>query len=81
MSVLWPFPYGSFSLAQRRTTWFLRKAAASFLEHRLVCRIVRFVVASWFATPRTPSLFVQAANLWYDIRDIYIVRFVADGVS
>ena len=27
----------------------------------------------------TPSLFVQAANLWYDIRDTYIVRFVADG--
>ena len=27
----------------------------------------------------TPSLFVQAANPWYDIRDTYIVRFVADG--
>ena len=27
----------------------------------------------------TPSLFVQAANLWYDVRDTYIVRFVADG--
>ena len=27
----------------------------------------------------TPSHFVQAANLWYDIRDTYIVRSVADG--
>ena len=27
----------------------------------------------------TPSLFVQAANHWYDIRDTCIVRFVADG--
>ena len=27
----------------------------------------------------TPSLFVQAANLWYNSRDTYIVRFVADG--
>ena len=27
----------------------------------------------------TPSISVQAANLWYDIRDTYIVRFVADG--
>ena len=27
----------------------------------------------------TPSNFVQAANLWYDVRDTYIVRFVADG--
>ena len=27
----------------------------------------------------TPSHFVQAANLWYDIRDTYIVRFVVDG--
>ena len=27
----------------------------------------------------TPSLFVQAANTWYDIRDTYVVRFVADG--
>ena len=25
------------------------------------------------------SLFVPTANLWYDIRDTYIVRFVADG--
>ena len=40
---------------------------------------VRFVVAFWFATPWTPSLFVQVATLWYDIRDTYIVRFVADG--
>ena len=28
----------------------------------------------------TPSLFVQAANPWYDIRDTYIVRFVQGGV-
>ena len=27
----------------------------------------------------TPSFSVLAANLWYDIRDTYIVRFVADG--
>ena len=27
----------------------------------------------------TPSLFVQAANLWYDVRDTYTVRFVTDG--
>ena len=27
----------------------------------------------------TPSISVQAANLWYDIRDTYIVRFVAVG--
>ena len=27
----------------------------------------------------TPSISVQVANLWYDIRDTYIVRFVADG--
>ena len=27
----------------------------------------------------TPSLSVQTANTWYDIRDTYIVRFVADG--
>ena len=27
----------------------------------------------------TPSLFVQAANLWYDIHDTCIVRFVVDG--
>ena len=27
----------------------------------------------------TPSLSVQAANIWQDIHDTYIVRFVADG--
>ena len=27
----------------------------------------------------TPSNSVQAANLWYDDRDTYIVRFVVDG--
>ena len=27
----------------------------------------------------TPSISVQAANTWYDIRDIFIVRFVAVG--
>ena len=27
----------------------------------------------------TPSLFVHAANLWYNLRDTYVVRFVADG--
>ena len=39
-----------------RTTWFLRKAAASSLEHHLVCDVVRSVVACWIATPRTPPL-------------------------
>ena len=39
-----------------RLTWFLRKAAASSLEHRLVRRFVRSVVAFWFAAPRTPPL-------------------------
>ena len=41
---------------QGHTTWFLRKAAASSLERRLVCRFVRSVVARWLATPRTPPL-------------------------
>ena len=27
----------------------------------------------------TPSNSVQAANLWYDVRDTYTVRFVVDG--
>ena len=27
----------------------------------------------------TPSISIQAANLWYDIRDTNFVRFVADG--
>ena len=27
----------------------------------------------------TPSLFVHAANLWYNLRDTYVVRFVVDG--
>ena len=27
----------------------------------------------------TPSHFGRAANLWYDIRDTYIVRVVVDG--
>ena len=27
----------------------------------------------------TPSISVQAANLWYDVWDTYIVHFVADG--
>ena len=27
----------------------------------------------------TPSLSVQAANLWYNFRDTYVVRFVAVG--
>ena len=39
-----------------RLTWFLRKAAASSLEHPLVCKIIRSVVAFWFAKPRTPPL-------------------------
>ena len=41
---------------KRHITWFLRKAAASSLEHRLVRRFVRSVVAFWFAAPRTPPL-------------------------
>ena len=39
-----------------RTTWFLRIAAASSLEHHTVCKFACFVVAFWFATPRTPPL-------------------------
>ena len=39
-----------------RTTWFLRKAAASQLEHHFVCHIIRFGNAFWFAAPRTPPL-------------------------
>ena len=27
----------------------------------------------------TPSNSVQAANTWYNLRDTYVVRFVADG--
>ena len=27
----------------------------------------------------TPSISVQAANLWYDYRDTYIACFVVDG--
>ena len=46
--ILWQFT--------RQVTWFLRKAAASSLEHHLVCRLVRSGVAFWFATPRTPPL-------------------------
>ena len=46
--ILWQFT--------RPVTWFLRKAAASSLETRLVCLIARSVVAVWFATPRTPPL-------------------------
>ena len=49
-----------------RTTWFLRKAAASSLEHCLVCRFDRSVVACWFATPRTPPL-------WQ--RDFFLVNY------
>ena len=45
------------------TTWFLRKAAASPLEHGLVCRFVRSVVAFWFATPRTPPLWQRGFPL------------------
>ena len=41
-------------------TWFLRKAAASSLEHRSVCGFVRSVVAFWFAAPRTPPLWQRA---------------------
>ena len=37
-------------------TWFLRKAAASSLVHRLVCSVSRFGGVFWFATPRTPPL-------------------------
>ena len=53
-------------VVQRRATWFLRKAAASSVEHRLVCRFVRSVVANWFAAPRTPPL-------WQ--RDFFLVNY------
>ena len=39
-----------------RATWFLRKAAASSLECRLVCQIARFDRMFRFAAPRTPPL-------------------------
>ena len=39
-----------------RATWFLRKAAASSLEHLVVCQVVPFGNAIWFATTRTPPL-------------------------
>ena len=39
-----------------RITWFLRKAAASSLEHHLVCHIAPCGGVFWFATPRTPPL-------------------------
>ena len=47
---------GNSRSATGRITWFLRKAAASSLEHRLACGFVRSVFAFWFATPRTPPL-------------------------
>ena len=43
-------------MARSRPTWFLRKAAASSLETRLICHVDRFGDAFWFATPRTPPL-------------------------
>ena len=52
--------------ADGRLTWFLRKAAASPLEHRSVCGFIRSVVAFWFATPRTPPL-------WQ--RDLFLVNW------
>ena len=45
-----------FLALHRRTTWFLRKAAASSLERRLVCQIDRFGHMFWIAAPRTPPL-------------------------
>ena len=45
-----------------RLTWFLRKAAASLLEHRLVCKFVRSGVAFGFATPRTAADTVSLAT-------------------
>ena len=42
--------------ATGRVTCFLRKAAASLLEHHLVCQVDRFGDAFWFAKPRTPPL-------------------------
>ena len=43
-------------MARSRPTWFLRKAAASSLETRMICHVDRFGDAFWFATPRTPPL-------------------------
>ena len=52
-------------MARSRPTWFLRKAAASSVEHHLACNVVRSVVAFWFAMPRTP-------HLWQ--RDFFLVN-------
>ena len=41
-------------------------------------RLLRFCFTQ-IETAAHHSLFVPTANLWYDIRDTYIVRFVADG--
>ena len=66
----------------RRATWFLRKGRYH-LENRSAMKVE---MLRWHFSPTetaahrgTPSLFVQAANLWYDTRDTYIVRFVGDG--
>ena len=60
------------------TTWFLRKAAASSLEHRLVCRFVRSVVAFWFATPRTPPLWQR---VFFLVNLLQMRRFLASERS
>ena len=52
---------------RRRLTWFLRKATASLLEHRLVCHFVRFGDSCWLATPWTGD---RAATL----RKNHVVR-------
>ena len=51
-----PVLMDSLPLRIGRTTWFLRKASALSLEHRLVCHVALFGNAFWFVTPRTPPL-------------------------
>ena len=58
---------GHSTVVQCPLTWFLRKAAASTLERRLVYTVVHSVVAFWFATPRTPPL-------WQ--RDFFLVNYL-----
>ena len=57
---------------------FYARAALNWRIFRL-CKSIAPVPLFSDGDGGTPSLFVQAANLWYDIRDTYIVRFVADG--
>ena len=64
---------GRYLPLHRLTTWFLRKAAASSLEHPLVCHVIRFDSELWFATPRTPPLWQRGFFLvnWLVLRRLF----------